>query len=145
MYNHDTYARHIQSISSDPRRYRRQFKRSNTSSAIKTDEAEPGFDAKNDLNTRSNTICAGKNWRLLSASGQCCDVYSFHGNFKGIKDVPISRVAIEIRDEHGHLHILIFNQALYFGSSLYHSLINTNQIRHFGILVSENSYDSGQD
>ena len=145
MHNCHTYARHIQTIISVPRRYGWQVKRSNISSEINTDKADPGFYAKNDIDTRSDTICAGANWRLLSASGQCCDVYSFHGNFKGIKDVPISRVAIEIRDEHGHLHILIFNQALYFGSSLYHSLINTNQIRHFGILVSDNSYDSGQD
>ena len=81
----------------------------------------------------------------MSASGQCYDVYGFHDNWKGIEDVPIARVDTVIRDEHKHVHIPIVNQALYFGASLDHSLINSNQIRHFGILVSDNLYDSGQD
>ena len=67
MYNHDTYERHIQDISPGPRRYRRQVKRSNTSTSINTDEAGPGFDANNDIDTRDDTICEGENWRLLSA------------------------------------------------------------------------------
>ena len=61
MYNRDTDARHIQSISSGPRRYGRQVKIYKTSSAIKTDDAEPGFEAKNELNTRAGTICVGAN------------------------------------------------------------------------------------
>ena len=42
------------------------------------------------------------------------------------------------------MHIFIVNQALYFGAILDHSLINTNQIRHYGIPVSDNPYESGQ-
>ena len=120
MYNCDTDARHIHAIIYTPRQYGSQVKRSKTSSAIKNDETEPGFDANNEINTRSNTVCAYKNWRLLSASGYCCDVYGFKDNFKGIDDVPIARVATGIRDEHGHMHILIVNKALYFGARLYH-------------------------
>ena len=78
-------------------------------------------------------------------SGQCCDVYGFQDNFKGIEDVPIVRLDTVICNKHGRVHILVFNQALYFGASLYYSLINPNQIRYFGIPVSENMYDSGQD
>ena len=145
MYNCDTDTRHIKAISSGPRRYGRKFKRSKTSSEINNNEAEPGFDANNELDPRADTICAGANWRLLSASGQWSDVYSFHDNFKGIKDVPIERVATGICDEHKRVHILIINQALYFGASLDHSLINPNQIKHFGIRVSNNPFDSGRD
>ena len=139
MYNRDTDTRHIQAISSGPRRYGRQVKRSKTSSAIKTD------DAKNEINTRADTICVGANWILLSASGQYCDIYGSHDKFKGIEDVPIARVATVICYEHIHLHILIFNQAIYLGAILDHSLINTNQISHFGIPVSDNPYDSERD
>ena len=145
MYNCDTDARHIQAISSIPRRYGRQVKISKTSSEIKTDEADPVFYAKDELNTRAETIGAGSNWILLSASGQCCDVYGFHDNFKGIGEVPIEILATGIRDEHVRVRILIVNKALHFGASLEHSLINPNQIRNFGILVSDNPYDSGQD
>ena len=55
----------------------------------------------------------------------------------------LSRNAV-VRYEHGCVNILIVNQALYFGASLDHSLINTNQIRNFGIPVSDNPYDSGR-
>ena len=103
-----------------------------------------GFDAKNKLDTRANTIFVGVNWRLLSASGQCRDVYGFHDDFKGVEDVLIGRVAKGIRNEHGRVNIMIFNQAIYFGARLDHSLINTNHIRHFRIPVSDNPYDSGQ-
>ena len=145
MYNRDTDARHIKAIISGPRRYGRKVKISKNSSEINTDEAETVFDANNELDTRADTICTGANWRLLSASGQCYDVYGFHDNFKGIEDSPIARVDTGIRDKHGHVHILIVNQALYFGEILDHSLINPNQIRHFRIPVSENPYDSVRD
>ena len=144
IYNCYTYVRHIQSISSGPRQYRRQVKRSKTSSSIKTDKSEPGFDANNDLDNRADTICAGANWILLSTLGQCFDVYGFHYKFKGIKYVPIARVSTGLRDEHGHMYIIIVNQALCFGAILDHSLINPNQIRNFGIPVSDNLYDSGR-
>ena len=80
----------------------------------------------------------------MSASGQCCDVYGFHDNFKVIEDVTIARVATLIHNEHRRVHILIVNQELYFGASLDHSLINPNQIRHFRIPVSDNLYNSGK-
>ena len=145
MYNSNTDARQIQATSSGPVRYGRQVKRSKTLSAINTDEADPGFDAKNELHTRADTICAGANWILLSTSGQCFDVYGFHYKFKGIKYVPIARVSTGLRDEHGHMYIIIVNQALCFGAILDHSLINPNQIRNFGIPVSDTPYDSGRD
>ena len=92
MYNLDTDERHVQAVSSGPRRYVCQVKISTTLSAINTDKAEPGFDANNYINTRSDTICASTKWRLLSDSGQCCDVYGFHNKFKFTEDVPIARV-----------------------------------------------------
>ena len=114
-------------------------------SSINSDESEPGIDAKNDIDARADTICLGANWRLSSASGQCCDVYGLHDDFKGTKDIPIARVATLICDEHRRVHILIVNQAIYFGSSLDYSLISPNKVIHFRIPVSDNPYDSGQD
>ena len=53
MSNSDTYARHIQAISSGPRKYSRQVKISKTLLEIKTDDVEPVFDDNNDIDTRS--------------------------------------------------------------------------------------------
>ena len=66
-------------------------------SSINSDESEPGIDAKNDIDARADTICLGANWRLSSASGQCCDVYGFHDDFKGIEDVTIAILATGIK------------------------------------------------
>ena len=38
-------------------------------------------------------------------------------------------------------YILLFHEALYYGTKLSHSLINPNQIRHFGIGFWDNPYD----
>ena len=143
MYKCDTDARYIQAISSGPSRYGRQVKRSKISSAIKTDDDEPVFDSNNELDTRADIMCVVIKWRLLSASGQWCDVYGFHDNFKGIEDVPIARLATGIRDEHRRVNILVVNKSLYFGESLYHSFINPNQIRNFGVPVSLASLSPG--
>ena len=77
MYNCYTYARHTQAISSGPSQYGRQVKRYKTASVINTGEAEPVFDAKNELDTNPDNIYTGAKWRLLSTSGHFCDVYGF--------------------------------------------------------------------
>ena len=69
----------------------------------------------------------------------------FYDDFESIKDVPIGTVATVFCDEHGARHALIIHEALYFGNGMDHSLINPNQIRHFGIPVSDDSYDSTRD
>ena len=101
-----------------------------------------GHTARNELDTRADTICVGINWKLLSTTGQCCNVHGFHDDFDVIEDVPVVRAATTIQDENGGIFILIVNEALYFGPSLDHSLVNPNQIRHYGIQVSDNPFDS---
>ena len=97
--------------------------------------------ARNELDTRADTICAGANFRLLSTTGQCCEVKGFHDDFAPIQDVPVARVATAWKDRDGATQILVVNEALYFGSEMDHSLINPNQIRHFGVVVNDNPYD----
>ena len=47
--------------------------------------------------------------------------------------------------ENGEMVILIINEGLYFGQGLEHSLINPNQIRHYGIPVSDDPFDSSRE
>ena len=103
------------------------MKRSRTTYAVKSDHTnhESG---RNELDTRADTICVGKNWRILSTTGQCCDVHGFHDKFDAIKDVPVARSATAYVDQQGDTYILIVNEALHFGPSMDHSLINPNQI-----------------
>ncbi|KAL7551888.1 LOW QUALITY PROTEIN: hypothetical protein ACHAWF_015099 [Thalassiosira exigua] len=52
-------------------------------------------------------------------------------------NIPIATVASTHRSQHGTKSILV----LYFGRKLDHSLINPNQIRHYGIALSDNPFD----
>ena len=101
--------------------------------------------AKCELDTRADTICAGKNFRAISLTGQTCDVSGFHQSFESLKDIPIAQVATAVTLENGETVILIINEALYFGPQMDHSLVNPNQIRAYGIDVSDNPYDRGRD
>ncbi|KAL7538728.1 hypothetical protein ACHAWF_006190 [Thalassiosira exigua] len=56
-------------------------------------------------------------------------------------NIPIALVANNHRSQDGTKPILIMNEVLYFGGKLNHSLINPNQIRPYGIAVSDNPYD----
>ena len=59
-----------------------------------------------------------------------------------MNDIPVARCATAYTDQGtGRTFILIFNETLYFGSSMDHSLINPNQMRASGIAVSDNPYD----
>eukprot|EP00956_Cyclotella_meneghiniana_P012523 scaffold17820_cov42-Cyclotella_meneghiniana.AAC.5 len=91
------------------------------------------------------TICAGKNFRALSLTGQTCDVSGFHQSFDAIHDIPVAQVATAMTLENGETVILIINEALYFGNQMDHSLVNPNQIRAYGIDVSNNPYDRERD
>lgn len=98
--------------------------------------------ANNEIDTRADTCCLGKNWRQLSTTGQFCSVQGFHKDLQAIDNVPVSRCATAIHAPSGELVILIINEGLYFGPGLDHSLINPNQIRHFGIPVSDDPFDA---
>ena len=78
-------------------------------------------------------------------TSQCCEDTGFHNDFEPIKDVPVARVATAYTGSDGITYILIINEALYFGPSMDHSLINPNQMRHFGVVVNDNPYDPACD
>ena len=98
--------------------------------------------ARCELDTRADTTCAGINFRPLYFTGQTCEAYGFHGDLSPISDVPIATVATAWSNTTtGQSFILIFNEVLYFGRDLDHSLINPNQMRHYGIQVFDNPYE----
>ena len=62
---------------------------------------------------------------------------------EAVKDVPVATVATGYVTPFGDTVILIMHEALFFGESLQHTLINPNQIRHFGVPVNDNPFDTG--
>lgn len=106
------------------------------------DDTKEGEIGQNELDTRADTICAGRNFKCLRLTGMVCQVHGFHQSFRAIPDVPVATVATAWDDPMtGITYILIINQALYFGAQLDHSLINVNQIRVTGLSVCDDPYD----
>ena len=98
------------------------------------------------MDTRADTTCAGINCRPIYYTGQHCEAHGFHDELTPIKDVPIATVATAWSDPNtGESFIIIINEALYFGNSLDHTLVNPNQIRAFGIDVYDNPFDRDYD
>ena len=133
--------RSINRISSGPRLNQRCAKRTRTTPTVPASFATIGPSARNELDTRADTICCGKNFRTLVLTGQTCEVKGFHDSLASISDVPIASNATAWTSEAGETYILIFHESLTFGHEMDHSLINPNQVRSYGIPVWDNPYD----
>eukprot|EP00536_Pseudo-nitzschia_multiseries_P001906 jgi/Psemu1/4432/gm1.4432_g len=84
-----------------------------------------------ELDSHADTIAAGSNMILLNPDQVTThvDVAPF-SEYKPIKKVPIGSCATAWTDlSTGKVYIIVFHQALYFGSKLKNSLIGPNQVR----------------
>ena len=90
--------RKVQGMVSGPRRMSQASKRAKTAPSAETSDNEIMVDGRCELDTRADTICAGKNFCMLSTTGGVCDVKGFHDDFDAIKDIPIARVATPYQD-----------------------------------------------
>ena len=109
------------------------------------DATKPGLLARCELDTRADTTCAGANFHLHCFTGTVCTVAPFSDTYTPMADIPVATALTAHTDEDGRTWILVFNEVLWFGSSMGHSLINPNQIRCTGIPVSDNPFDESKD
>lgn len=69
-------------------------------------------------------------------------MYPYDTSYTPLLNVPIVSGATAWDDPlTGTTYILIINEALYYGITLNHSLINPNQLRKFGVDLWDNPYD----
>lgn len=146
--------REIRAIRTGPRSTSRTIKRMKTKEGdFFVSPTDYGKEARCELDTRADTTCAGINCRPLYYTGQHCEAFGFHNELSPISDVPIATLAtaplsgatVAMAPLSGESFIIIFNKALYFGSNLDHSLVNPNQLRHHGIDIYDNPYESDPD
>jgi hypothetical protein len=97
--------------------------------------------AKSEIDNWADTCCAGRNFRPLEFTGMTCSVSPFHEDYKAMQDIPIATCATAVDLTDGTTVILIVNEALYFGDSMDHSLINPNQIRVTSIPVNDDPFN----
>ena len=110
--------------------------------AMKANKNKPSSEfkiGKIELDSHADTIVAGSNCIVMHYTGRECDVSPYTKEYKPIQDVPIVQAATAWQSpESGQLYILIFNEALWMGDTLDHTLVNPNQLRHYGITVQDN-------
>jgi hypothetical protein len=99
--------------------------------------------ADNECDTNADTCCLGRNFVVLHSTFRTADVYAYDTSIKPIENVPIVSGATAYDDATtGTTFILVFHEALYYGTKLDHTLINPNQVRSYGIPFWDNPFDT---
>ena len=94
-----------------------------------------------ELDSHADTIVCGSNCVILHYTGKECDVSPYTDTYEAIKSVPIVQAATAYDNpETGETTILIFNEAIWMGNLLDHTLVNPNQLRAYGITVQDNPF-----
>ena len=101
----------------------------------KIEESPPGTVADNESDSNADTCCLGKNFVITSVTNRTADVYPYDTSYQQpLVNVPIVSGATAFDDRQtNETYILIFNESLYYGPKLGHSLLNPNQIRVNGL------------
>lgn len=95
-----------------------------------------------ELDSHADTIVFGKNCTVLHYTGRECDVSPYTDAYESIKSVPIAQAATAWTSQtSGITYILVFNEGLWMGDKMDHTLINPNQLRHYGVKVQDNPFD----
>jgi hypothetical protein len=124
-------------ISSTRRESTRSISRTRNDSSIVYNRLE--------LDSHADTIVLGKNCVILSHTGRECDVSPYTSTYKAITNVPIVSGATAWTCQNtGDTYILVFHEALWMGDVIDHTLVNPNQLRHFGVTVQDNPYHAVQ-
>ena len=92
-----------------------------------------------ELDSHADTIVAGANCVIINYTGRECDVAPYSEEYESIQNVPIVTAATAWQSSTtGQTYILVMNEALWMGPSLPNTLINPNQLRHYGVTVQDN-------
>ena len=75
----------------------------------------------------------------MQYSGRECDVSPYIDTYEAINSVPIATASTACTyTETGETYILVFHEGLWMVDQMEHSLLNPNQLRHFGVTVQDN-------
>ena len=98
-------------------------------------------DGRIELDSHANMVVLGSNALVLHYTGNECEVSPYSDEYEAISNVPVVRGATLWTDQNdNHGYILVFNEALWMGDSLPHSLINPNQLCAYSTLVQDNLF-----
>ena len=93
-----------------------------------------------ELDSHADTFVGGSNCVMLpdTETGDKATVYSFSDESRPFREIPIGSLATAWVDpKTSETVILVFNEGLYFGDRLNHSLLCPNQLRAHGVEVKD--------
>ena len=91
-----------------------------------------------ELDSHADTIVAGSNCIILQYTGKVCDVSPYRDDYESALNVQIVHAATAWQSPHtGQTYVLVLHEALWMGDHMAHSLINPNQLRHYGTKVQD--------
>ena len=105
-------------------------------------EPSPNTKGINECDTDADTCCLGKNFIIYKYTKRTADVYAYDKSYSPATNIPIVTGATAYDDDvTGRTYILLFNESLYYGTRMDHSLFNPNQLRKYGVPVWDNPFD----
>ena len=95
------------------------------------------------LDSHADTIVLGANCVVLSHTGQTCEVMPYSDTYNAITDVSVvTGATLWTSPCDGDEYIHVFNESLWMGDTLQHTLVNPNQLRAYGTTVQDNPFAS---
>ena len=89
---------------------------------------------RNEMDSHADTIVVGNNCIVLELSRRNVSVSLCSEEYALIDDIPIATVATAYDcPDFCQVFILIFNEALYFGKGMAHTLLCPNQLRAYRV------------
>lgn len=96
---------------------------------MKQQESITDLSCRAELDTHADTCGVNNVARVLSYTRKTAHVSPFTPELSQMRDVPIVKAALAYDNSiTGETFVIIVNQALYFGDSLPHILLNPNQM-----------------
>jgi hypothetical protein len=106
--------------------------------AVFAEHGDSSPTARCEMDSCTDTVCAGENFIPLCHHGTECDVSGYSDELGTMKNIPVMTVATAIDDISTHkTHIIIVTFALYFGPKIKQSLICLNRCREGGNIIEE--------
>ena len=85
--------------------------------------------SQTELDSHANTIVCGLNCIIMHYTGKECDVSPYTDTYEAIKSVPIVQAGTAYNNaETGDTLILVFNEAIWMGDKMDHTLVNPKSV-----------------
>ena len=94
-----------------------------------------------EMDSHADTTVLGSKCVVLAYTGKECEVSPYADEYDAIRNIPVvAGATVWTNSQDGVPILLVFNEALWMGDRLHHTLINPNQLRSYGVDVQDNPF-----